>query len=298
MVRLTAPTFNSYLTAPHNRGIGNRNFMLFSSDREGKLDAYRLDLRSGQQRRLTQAQSLDPASLALLPDDRGFCYVDGPSLRLMNLGTLKDHEVYRAAAPYEQLGDISVGHGGGSAYVVERKPGRYRLRSVPLLHGSAADILDSEDGIETPLAKPGGGVVYRSRNSLFFRTQGEERRELRVAPGRIGPIYWSPDGASLLYLNIPEVPGERSSIREYVIATGQDRLIAKTTQYVEFAPNGDATRVCRRKRQQGCAAHPDTHTISPARTDAVRTSRDRCAQGGGGLFSEQPASGISKRSAR
>jgi hypothetical protein len=240
VTRLTAPTFNSYLTAPQNRAIG-RNFMLFSSDREGKLDVYRLDLRSGQQRRLTQAQALDPASLALLPDDRGFCYVDGPSLRWMNLGTFKEHEVYRAEPPYERLGDISLGHGSGTAYFTERKPGGDQLRSIPLLKGPAVDIVESEDEISLPVPKPGGGVAYRSKGLLYFRSQREAARALRLAPGRIGPVYWSPDGSALLYLNIPEAPSERNSLREYVLSTGQDRLIARTSQFVEFAPNADAS---------------------------------------------------------
>ncbi len=241
VTRLTSPSFNSYLTAEHNRGIGNRTFVVFSSDREGQLDAFRLDLRNGQQRRLTQAESLNPQSLALLPDDRNLCYADGPSLRWMNLTNLKDHEVYRADAPYDRLGSVSISRTGSEAFVVERSAGRNRLRSISLQHGSAVDIAESEEEISLPLPKPGGGVVYRVRNSLFFKAQRSAPHELRIAPGKAGPAYWSPDGASLLYLNIPETPGDRNSIREYVMATGQDRWIAKTTQFVTFAPNGDGS---------------------------------------------------------
>ena len=64
---------------------------------------------------------------------------------------------------------------------------------------------------------------------------------MTMAPGVTGPMFWSPDGASLLYLNFPEKPGELNTVREHVLVTGEDRLIAKTTQYVQFAPNRDAT---------------------------------------------------------
>ncbi len=241
LLRMTEPTYNSYLTASFNRGISGRNFLLFSSDRQGKLDAYRLDLRNGQWRRLTNAEHLDPASLILLPDDRGFCYVDGNSIRSSDFSKLRDREVYEVASPYEQLGAVAVAADASHLYLVERKGAQSRLRVIGLGRGSTSDFLESESEIGTLLPRPGGGLFYQLRGAPWFGERRENQRELRLAAGRNGPFYWSPDGSSLLYLNVPGRPGELNNIREFVLSKSEDRMIGKTTQFVEFAPNRDAS---------------------------------------------------------
>src|ERR1700730_9219304 len=79
--RLTSPDYSSTLTAYYNRGIArNSGWMLFDSDRTGSPQGFRLDLKTGETRQLTQAEGLDGASLTLLPDSRSFCYFAGRSL--------------------------------------------------------------------------------------------------------------------------------------------------------------------------------------------------------------------------
>ena len=45
--RLTSPEYTSRLTAYYNRGLAGKSFLYFCCDREGKMDVYRADLRSG-----------------------------------------------------------------------------------------------------------------------------------------------------------------------------------------------------------------------------------------------------------
>ena len=74
--RLTDPAFSSHLPAHSNRAVSRRHgFLLFSSDRAGSNQAFRMDLKTGECRQLTQAHELDTASLSLLPDDHGFIRV-------------------------------------------------------------------------------------------------------------------------------------------------------------------------------------------------------------------------------
>jgi oligogalacturonide lyase len=241
LFRMTEPTYNSYLTAPYNRGMSGRNFLLFSSDRQGKLDAYRLDLRNGQWRRLTEAEHLDPASLALLPDDRGFCYVDGASVRLSDFSRMREREVYSVADSYDRLASVALAPDGSHVYVVERKGTQNRVRLVSLSRGNVTDILESEDEVGALLPRPGGGILYQREGVAWFSDRRDSQRTFRLAPGRNGPFYWSPDGASLLYLNVPDRPRELNNIREFVLAKGEDRLIGKTTQFIQFAPNANAS---------------------------------------------------------
>jgi len=65
-------------TAPIARSSG---WMLFCCDRGGSPQAFHMDLKSGETRQLTGAAELDGASIALLPDDRSFCYfADAPCI--------------------------------------------------------------------------------------------------------------------------------------------------------------------------------------------------------------------------
>jgi oligogalacturonide lyase len=243
VLRLTQPTYSSYLPAEHHRSMG-RNFVLFSSDRQGKPDVYRMDLHNNEWRRLTDADALDVKSAALGPGDRSFYFIDGASLRSSSMSNLREREVYSATAPYEALADFALTSDGSHAYVVERRSGGSRIRLVALGRaGGISDVVESADEMGAPLPRPGSavGLVYRCGDRVYLVDRGKQSRALALAPGRTGSIYWSPDGTSLLYLSIPEARRELNSIREYVLATGDDRLVARTSQFIHFAPNADAT---------------------------------------------------------
>src|SRR5882724_6837981 len=78
--RLTDPAHSSQLPAYYNRTFSRRSgFMLFFSDRTGSSQAFRMDLKSGECRQLTEAEELDGDSITLAPDERSIFYFDGPS---------------------------------------------------------------------------------------------------------------------------------------------------------------------------------------------------------------------------
>ena len=58
VIRLTDPNFNAYLPLPRNRAAAAKA-MLYASDFNGKWDAYRMDLKSGESRQLTDAMALE-----------------------------------------------------------------------------------------------------------------------------------------------------------------------------------------------------------------------------------------------
>jgi hypothetical protein len=69
--RLTDPAFSSIL-----RSISRHGILICAADVSGRYEAYRIDLKSGQQKQLTDAADLNPHSLSLLPDERGIAYLD------------------------------------------------------------------------------------------------------------------------------------------------------------------------------------------------------------------------------
>ena len=61
------------LTHIYNRNIARTSgWMLFACDRSGSPQAFRMDLKTGQTRQLTDAAALDESSLTLTPDNRSF----------------------------------------------------------------------------------------------------------------------------------------------------------------------------------------------------------------------------------
>src|SRR5260370_1155065 len=66
VVRLTDPAHTSRLPAYYNRAISHRSsFLVYTSDRGGAPEAYRMDLKTFESRQITDAKTLLPASLAL-----------------------------------------------------------------------------------------------------------------------------------------------------------------------------------------------------------------------------------------
>ena len=70
---------------------------------------------------------------------------------------------------------------------------------------------------------------------------GANNHRLKVAPGRIGSVLWSPDGKNVQYLNFPADAAQLHAIREFSPDAAADRLVAKTSQFACFGANRDSS---------------------------------------------------------
>ena len=279
VVRLTDPQFTAHLPLPKNRATAQRAF-LYASDFNGKWDAYRMDLKSGESRQLTDAAALDISSLGFLPGERGFWHVDGGVLvetQFTKLQGMKSRDVYRTPQGFEKTAGISYNEDGQYAAFVERTAGgaaRYRLQVLRLANGQARTLVEAADEIADVLIRP-------RHTSLFFRMGGQPStidfdgtgsRRLTLAEGEIGQTQWIADGHALLYLNRPSDPKKLTAIREFnpdgvgsgtessaatrngsrpassavpgresISSSMNDTQIAGTSQYVHFHANPDAS---------------------------------------------------------
>jgi oligogalacturonide lyase len=240
VARLTDPAHSSILPASYQHPISKRNFMLYASDMTGRFEAFRMDLKSGQSKQLTDAEKLNPACLALLPDDRGFCYVDGDRVFESGMSMLHPREVYRISEGFEAAG-LSVAEDGQYVAVVEKwaekKSGKSRLQSIHMVKGG-------------PLKRPKrASVLYRrlgsqtgGQSSLWLANyDGQHDYRLRLAEGDTGPAQWNPDGRTVLYLNYPLEKGKLHNLREFTPDTNEDKMLATTSQFVAFGTNADAS---------------------------------------------------------
>jgi oligogalacturonide lyase len=244
VVRVTSPEYGSAFIPSHNRDFLGRNSLLVASDRSGAEEVFRLDLKGGEMRQLTSAQSLDPASIAVLAGGRSFCFFDGASLREANAATLRERELYRVPDGVERTGALVTSPDRTRAYFAERAAGRYRLRSISFSRApQARTVLESEDEITDIAPRPERAeLVYRAAGSVFLASlDGVRKIRLPLPAGWIGPMHWSPQGKSILYLHTPAEHEGLHVIREFAPESGEDKLVAKTTQFIDFAPNADAS---------------------------------------------------------
>jgi len=243
ILRLTDPAHTSFLPAFFTRAISRHNFLVYSSDFTGHLDAFRMDFKNGQSRQITEDADLDPALVTLTPDERELCYFDRNRLMATNLANLKSRQIYAIPDGSERGGGLAIAEDGQYAAIVERSPSRYRLMLVHTQNGSTTTLAESDEEIREPVPRPRrASVLYRRGGALWLvNYDARQNYRLKLAGGEIRRGLWSPDGRSVLYLNYPEDPHQLHSIREFVPDTNEDRLITPTSQYVSFAPNADAS---------------------------------------------------------
>jgi len=245
LTRLTDPAYASLLPGEHLRALARAgSFLIYSSDRGGSWQVFRLELGDGRQQQLTQAADLDPSSPGLLPDDRNFCYFDGPLLRRVSLKNLREREIYRIPEGWRRGAGYSLALDGSHAAVVETLGEIHRLRLVRLWSGNAVTLVEGTQALGMPrLRSRREGALFREGDTSPWMVglDGRNRRRLSLPPGRLGHYAWAPDGKSVFYLHRPPDPGAATGLRELRLGSGADQLVAVTSDFVVVSPNRDAS---------------------------------------------------------
>jgi len=244
VLRLTDPSYTSYLPPPTNRPVSRRGgFLFYASDRPGTLQALRMDLKTGESTVLTEAEDLQPLSLTLMPDQRGVCYLDGRELQLLSFVNRKTHVIYEMDDGFACTG-FSVAEDGRHAFLTEQRAARCRLRLVPLGRGTPETLVEGDGEFLSPLPRPRrAGALYRRGDGTAWLVNydGQQNRRLRTTGGRVAAATWSPDGRSVFYLAVQEEAKRLNAIREHVPDTNTDAEVSLTSQFVDFDRNADAS---------------------------------------------------------
>jgi oligogalacturonide lyase len=243
--RLTDPAHISRLPAYFGRAISRHgNFLIYSSDRTGTVQAYRMDWKTGQSRILTETDGLVTDSLTLGAGERDFCFLAGRSLFLASLNGGRAREVYRAAEGFDFGRGFSLTQDGLFAAVVEQRRGAERLRLITMRTGGAETLAESADPISDPEPRPGrAGLLYRRGEDELWvvNFDGAQNRRLKLESGGLGPALWSEDGRTILYLNFPSDRKQLNNVREFTPDTNEDRFLSATSQFVAFNRNADSS---------------------------------------------------------
>jgi oligogalacturonide lyase len=244
VVRLTSPEHTSLLTAPHLRSLSKRqNFLLYSSDRSGSMQAWRMDLKSGESKLLTDAKALDPLSLALTPDERSFYYFDGPMLKRSAFGTLHDATVYTFDEGTAHTGGFTLSDDGLYCAFGMETGSDSRLLLLNLMRRTPTTLSEQHVEISDPMFRPRRAqVMYRRGGEIWLIDfTGKNNRKLRtIDGGTLGPARWSPTGRTVFYLHYPGGK-ELNTLREHTPDDNTEKLVSKTSQFVQFGMNGDAS---------------------------------------------------------
>lgn len=246
VLRLTDPQFTSSLPAPGNRGATARQ-LLYASDFTGTWQAFRMDLKSKESRQLSEAEHLDPTSIALLQNEKGFWHFDGPKLIETTFSGFKTREIHRIPDGFEKLPGVSYSDDGQYASWVEKGASSYRLQLLHIQHGAAVTLVESPEELSDSLLRPHGtSLVYRNRGELWgIHFDGQQNARLPLAEGDTLQAQWASDGHALEYLNRPPDPKKLTGIREWTpeggAQPGHDAPVAATSQFVRFQANADAS---------------------------------------------------------
>jgi oligogalacturonide lyase len=128
-----------------------------------------------------------------------------------------------------------------NAIFAEKRGARSRLRRVSLFKAPPATVFETEGEITLPLPRPKRAqILYRKDNALWLvNLDGQQNRKLKSES--CGPALWTPGGRTIVYLHFPESTTELNALRELTPDENSDRLLAKTSQFVSFGENGDAS---------------------------------------------------------
>lgn len=246
VIRLTDPAYSSHLPWYYNRALSRRGgFLLFWSDRTGSSQAFRMDLRSGERKQLTQAEALDGASLALQPDERTFTVFDGPSLRFVNIANLRDREVYHIEEGWTRGVGTSVTGDGVHAIIPEIREQTCRLRLLHIAKAAVSTVAETTFPVAHPIPRPRRAqILYRQGNEALWLVNfdGRQNRRLKTAAdGALGPAFWAPNGRTILYLHIPVDSTKLVAIREHTPDENLDKPVSPTSQFAHFGCNSDTS---------------------------------------------------------
>ena len=235
VVRLTSPSSTNVLPAPANRFVSLKSrFLLFSSDRAGRMAPFKIELRTGMPHQVAETSALVPESLYLERSERLLFFVDDGVLKEVSLANTKVRPIAEDVSAFTPL--------GAAQFIIVRR-GR-----LELLEGGRAPLAESV--AHFCLVRPGGNGCLFSR-----QTTAEERefwyaplsgatgnKPVRLASGNISDPFWSSDGQSLLFLRqVQNGESPVSEIHEVIPETGAEQCLAPTSQFAAFAPNADAS---------------------------------------------------------
>jgi oligogalacturonide lyase len=235
VVRLTNPAHNSFLPNVGNRFASSREgFLIFSSDRTGVAMPYRANLRTGTVTPVAGTKLLAARSLALDWREHELYLIDEGALQSTELTRPRMRRIAENVDDFHLAGPKNevVIRKGQKLELVAARDGR-----TPIADGAAS----------RGLVKPNGGGcmfprVEKPGETEFWYVSFDGTKPVLLTKGAVSAPIWRPDGAALLFLRVVDHEHYTGSeLREVALDGSPERLIAQTSQFAAFTPNGDGS---------------------------------------------------------
>ncbi len=234
VVRLTSPAYSNVLPSPTNRFVSLKpRFLLCSSDRNGPMAPFQIDLRTGAMRQICETAKLDPVSLCLDAQGRSIYLLDGGSLQEVALGGKHGSKTMA-----ENVSAYAMGQSASELFLIRRG----QLEQA----GANGATALAEDAEAPCVVRPGGAGCLFARGlsgperELWYASVASPGKPVCVAHGLVSNPCWSADGHSVLFLRQTPVNDVLiSEVRELRPEEGKERAVSRTSQFAVFSPNGN-----------------------------------------------------------
>lgn len=217
--------------------------LLYTSYREGRANAYLVDLRNGKSKQLTDAQSMDAFLATLSADGKHLIYIEKNHLKRLAVDSGKEDILYTQKPPFDgrpiypgyssdgryafiaqmHRDDVVTGDGWNAFEPQWQKRPRCRLTLVDLVDGSERIIKEDTCWLGHPQIRPGDpsllmycheGPGHLIDNRIWLiDADGKNDRPIRISEREkhstptkeiVTHEYFTPDGSSAAAAYLPD----------------------------------------------------------------------------------------------
>jgi len=233
VVRLTQPTATSLTAEPQNRFVSSREaFLVFASDRAGRMAPFRVNLRTGALQQLADPTALLPRAFALDSSEKKLFFIDNSVLQEVDVQHLRSRTVAENV-----LGFHVAGRTNEIVILTNNRLEHLQPKgSTVIAEGVASRGFVSPSGTGCAFCRESDAGGHELWYAAFGATPA------LLAKGNISCPYWRPDGQTLLFLRqVDRGDYVASEVHEAPLDGSAERFVCRTSQYAAFAPNGDGS---------------------------------------------------------
>ena len=209
---IVSPIRRTPVGCPPTTGTRSRRrnvFLLFSSDRTGSPQAFRMDLKTGQSRQLTSAEELDSSSLHHAARRARLLLFRWPvAARDELLDSARSRDIPRAGRLAAHRGGRRIERRLARGFRRDRRTPPAALRLVSVARGTAETVTEAgwtHHAIRSRIrGAPRFSTGKATKRCGWSIPMASQNHKLKLADGHIGPARWSPDGRTVIYLHFPD----------------------------------------------------------------------------------------------
>lgn len=145
---------------------------------------------------------------------------------------------------WSPAGCLAPTEDGTSLFYVETRGDTSQLRRLKLPKAAPETVTERPGKILEATPNPRRATILwlNSSGELWVAGfDGAGQRKIDTPPGAVLQAHWAPDGQSILYLLASSDTTQLNAIREQVLDSKADSLLARTSQFASFSRNANAT---------------------------------------------------------